>query len=807
MAKKRLKIPIEGMHCAGCVLRVEGALKEVPGVEVIRVDLNEATAVVEAAGEIPVARLERAVAQAGYRVAQRKISFTVEGMHCAACAARVEEALKAVSGVLSAQVNLATHKAQVDYIPTLVSRRDLSAAVERAGYKAVFAEPEEPIVREAEKARRRALVAWGLTLPLIAWMIPEMAFGIAWPNPTGFKLAMIALSLPVLALAGAPTYLSALRALTARHANMDTLIALGTAASFVTGPLSFFLPIANYAGVAAMIMAFHLTGRALEAGARGRASRAIRELLELAPATARVIRDGEEVEVPAEEVRVGDVVAVRPGERIPADGTVEEGEAAVDESMVTGEPMPRNVSPGDEVIGGTTNTDGFLVIRVTRVGEESFLSQVIRLVEEAQGSKVPIQALADRITARFVPVILGIAVVTFLLWLGAPSLMRPLLVVARFLPWVSPGLGDVSAAIAAAVAVLVIACPCALGLATPTAIVVGTGLAARRGILFRSGEAIQRLREVRAVAFDKTGTLTEGRPRVAEVVAAPGLSEEEVLAVAATAEAGSEHPLAQAVVERARELGISPGKAGKFRAIRGRGVEAELAGEPILVGSPMFLSERGVDLSPISGELERLEGEAKTVVAVARGGEVLGAIAISDPLKAGAEEAVRALKEMGIRVVLVTGDNRRTAEAVARKLGIEAVRAEVLPEGKLREVERLREAFGPVAFVGDGINDAPALAAADVGIAIGTGTDIAIEAGDVTLVRGDLAGVLAAIRLSRATFRVIVQNLFWAFFYNVVMVPLAVMGWMHPLLAEAAMATSSLTVVGNALRLRRFRWR
>ena len=803
--RKRLELPIEGMHCAGCVLRVERALRGVPGVERVRVDLSEAVAVLEGHPGIPLAEAVTAVAAAGYRVATRKLSFPVEGMRCAACAARVEEALRRLPGVLSAEVNPATGMARVEFVPTLVTRDGLAAAVAEAGYAAAFEPAEEPTMREAERAARRAVLAWALTLPLIVWMIPEMFLGIAWPSPLGFNLAMIALSLPVLAWAGAPTHLSAIRALRARHANMDTLIALGTGASFITGPLSFALPLANYAGVAAMIMAFHLTGRALEARARGRASRAIRELLELSPATARVVRDGCEVEVPLAEVRVGDVMAVRPGERIPTDGRVVRGEAAVDESMVTGEPMPRTVRPGDEVIGATVNRDGFLLVRATRVGRDTFLAQVVRLVEEAQGAKVPIQALADRVTARFVPGILAIAAITLVLWLLAPGLMRPLLRIGAFLPWVSAGLGGLSLAIAATVSVLVIACPCALGLATPTAITVGTGLAARRGILFRSGEAVQRLKDVRVVAFDKTGTLTRGQPRVVEVVPVPPHSADEVLAIAAAAERGSEHPLARAIVEAARERGLDPEAPRGFRAVRGKGVEAELARGVALVGSGRFLAERGVDLSPLRRELERLEGEAKTAVAVALDGRPVGAIAISDPPKDGATAAVRALKALGLEVVMITGDNRRTAAAIAAGLGIERVVADVLPGDKLREVERLREEVGPVAFVGDGINDAPALAAADVGIAIGTGTDIAIEAGDVTLVRGDLAGVVDAIRLSRAIFRVIVQNLFWAFFYNVVMVPLAVMGWMHPLLAEAAMATSSLTVVGNALRLRGWR--
>jgi Cu+-exporting ATPase len=550
-----------------------------------------------------------------------------------------------------------------------------------------------------------------------------------------------------------------------------------------------------------MIMTFHLTGRYVEASAKGRASQAIRRLLELGAKTARVLVDGLEREVPIEAVQVGDVMVVRPGERVPTDGTIVEGESALDESMVTGESMPVNKHPGDEVIGATINQDGLLKVRATRIGRDTFLAQVIKLVEQAQGTKVPIQAFADRITARFVPVVVGIAVLTLIAWLiFAPTLQK--VGIWSGLPWVDPTLGRVTLALFATVAVLVIACPCALGLATPTAIMVGSGMGAQNGILIRSGEAIQTLKDLRVIVFDKTGTLTKGKPDVTDVVALDG-TEDDVLRWAASAEQGSEHPLGRAVVERARAAGLALSDPANFQVQRGRGVQAEVDGRTVLVGSARYLGEAGLDLAALVEDQDRLEGEAKTVMLVAVDGRLVGAIAVADTLKEDSIAAVKELEHMGIRTVMLTGDNRRTAEAIAKQAGISRVIAEVLPEGKVEEVRRLQGKGQRVGMVGDGINDAPALTQADVGIAIGTGTDIAIEAADITLVRGDLSGVVRAVNLSRATFRKIVQNLFWAFFYNVVMIPLAILGLMHPVLAEIAMATSSITVVSNANLLRR----
>ncbi len=807
-------LPVEGMTCASCVAHVEEALRQVPGILSASVNLaTEWATLVYEEGKTGPADFVRAVRGAGYEVPEETLVLPVDGMTCASCVAHVEEALRQVPGILSASVNLATERAVVTYIPGVVEKGQLVQAVRAAGYdvldlEALARKGEDEEVRRMRQARGRMLLAWGLTLPIVLWMLPEIFWGLVWPGHLVMESGIIVLALPVLFVAGRGTYTSAWRSLLHGNANMDVLISMGTLASLLTGPASLVTLlleghplIANYAGVAAMIMAFHLTGRYVEASAKGRASQAIRRLLQLGAKTAHVLVGEVEREVPVEAVQVGDVMVVRPGERIPTDGIILEGESALDESMVTGESMPVNKGPGDEVIGATINQDGFLKVRATRVGRDTFLAQVIRLVEQAQGSKVPIQAFADRVTARFVPVVIGIALVTLGIWLlWAPYLKR----VGSWshLPWVDSTMGEVTLAIYAAVAVVVIACPCALGLATPTAIMVGSGLGAQNGILIRSGEAVQTMKNLQVIVFDKTGTLTRGRPEVTDVAALDG-REEEVLRWAASAELGSEHPLGRAVVEQAHIRNLSMSEPTDFQARRGRGVEARVDGHIVRVGSARFLEESGVELTPLRETAERWEGEGKTVMWTAVDGRLLGAIAVADTLKDDAVLAIAELERLGIQTAMLTGDNRRTAEAIARQCGISRVLAEVLPEGKVDEIRRLQAEGKRVGMVGDGINDAPALTQADVGIAIGSGTDIAIEAADITLVRGDISGVVRAVNLSRATFRKIVQNLFWAFFYNVVMIPLAVLGLMHPVLAEIAMATSSISVVSNANLLRR----
>ncbi len=811
MSTQKVVLPIRGMTCASCVNHVSRALKKVSGVADAQVNLatEQATVTLEN-GDAPLPILIQAVRNAGYDVATETVTLPIGGMTCASCVNHVERALKKVPGVIEANVNLATEKATVTYIPSLASLADFKRAVAEAGYEVLevaseaAGEEEDEAERKMREARFNMRVAWGFTIPIVLWMFVEMFLGIVWPNAFIYNLGQVLLALPVLFWVGRKTYRSGLTAVLHGYANMDTLIALGTGVSLLTGPASLAgFPVANYAGVAAMIMAFHLTGRYVEETAKGRASQAIRKLLELGAKTARVIRDGQEVEIPIEEVQVGDIMVVRPGEKIPTDGIVVEGESAVDESMATGESMPVNKRPGDEVIGATINQEGLLKVQATKVGKDTFLAQVIKLVEECQGSKVPIQEFADRVTGVFVPVVITIAALTFVAWLVFPDTMRALVELGSFLPWVDPNLGVLTLAIVSTVAVLVIACPCALGLATPTALMVGSGMGAEHGILIRTGEAIQTLKDVKVVIFDKTGTITKGKPEVTDVVPANGFTEEEVLRLAASAEQGSEHPLGRAIVERAEaeRLGLEAPQA--FQAIRGKGVVAKVDGATVLVGSRRLMQDHGVDPSPLEAAMQALEEEAKTAMLVAVEDKLAGIIAVADTLKEDSVLAIEELHRMGLQTAMITGDNRRTANAIAKKVGIDHVLAEVLPDGKVAEVQKLQEQFGLVAFVGDGINDAPALTQANVGIAIGTGTDIAIEASDVTLVRGELTGVVEAINLSRATFRKIKQNLFWAFFYNVAMIPLAIIGWMHPVLAEIAMATSSITVVTNANRLRK----
>ena len=737
--------------------------------------------------------------------------FKVTGMTCAGCARRIEVVLNKLPEVTSATVNLMTEEATVVMDPARQDPRTVITAIQRAGYDAAEKLDETPVetVDEAEihfrAARGRLWIAWALTAPSMLLMFFHMS-GL-WMVPHQ-DVVEVLLAIPVLAVAGAQTYAKAWKTSLHLSPNMDALIALGTGAAFITGPMAVAgMPVASYAGVAAMIMAFHLTGRYLEARARGRASQAIRRLLQLGAKTARVERRGAEIEIPIEHVVVNDVLIIRPGEKIPTDGMVISGESAVDESMATGESLPVDKKAGDEVLGATLNTLGALRVRATRVGKDTFLAQVIKTVQEAQASKVPIQAFADRMTAIFVPIILALAAMTFMAWLLAPDAMRAM--ASRFspmFPWVHTGdLSPISAAVFAAVAVLVIACPCAMGLATPTALMVGTGVAAARGILIRKGEAIQAMRSVRAVALDKTGTLTHGKPAVTEVAPAPGNTKESVLTLAASVENASEHPIAIAIAAHAKAQGIVPPDVTGFRAIPGKGAVAQTGGQTIHVGNEEYLRELGIDLSSIEESVSRFQDEARTAVLVAADQVCIGALAIADTLKPDSAEAVRAIKALGKQVVMITGDHERTALAVARQAGIDRVLAGVLPAEKAEAIRKLQAELGPVAMVGDGINDAAALAQADVGIAIGAGTDIAIESADIVLVRGDLSSLVTAISLSEATFAKIKQNLLWAVGYNLLAIPLAMLGLLHPLIAEAAMAVSSINVVANSLRLRKFR--
>ncbi len=808
---EKVTLPIAGMNCASCAVNIEKALRKKAGVLKATVNFAAEKAYVEyASSATSVAGLEKTVRDTGYdvRTEKQKVILKIGGMSCASCAATIEKQLNKTPGVTTANVNLATEQATVEYNPAVTDLEKLRTAVESVGYEvitkeAAAVEEKDDDVKKVASARRRMWSSWGFTAPIMVWMALEMFFGIVWPSRLVFDIGMIVLAAPALFVVGWPTLRSAFKAIGHGKANMDVLIAMGTSVSFLTGFAAFFMPVANYAGVAAMIMSFHLTGRFIETAAKGRASQAIKKLLELGAKTARILVDGTEREVAVEEVRVGDVMVVRPGEKIPTDGEIVEGESSIDESMATGESMPVSRAPSDGVIGATVNQEGLLKVKATKVGKDTFLAQVIKMVEECQGSKVPIQEFADRITSYFVPVVLGVAALTFLVWLLFPHTLHPITVWASgFIPWVNPEMGILTAAIFASVAVLVIACPCALGLATPTALMVGSGIGAENGILIRQGEAIQTLKDVRIIVFDKTGTVTKGKPEITDIIPLNGFKNEKLVYFGATAESGSEHPLGQAVVRFAGEKGIPVGRVSNFKAVRGKGIEAVIDGKKILVGSKKFMDETGVDIEASKQGRERLEQEAKTVMFVAVGGKLAGMLAVADTLKDDSTQAIAELGSMGIETAMITGDNRRTAEAIAKRVGISRVLAEVLPDGKVGEIMRLQQEGGLVAMVGDGINDAPALKQANVGIAIGTGTDIAIEASDVTLVRGDLSSVVSAVKLSKATFRKIRQNLFWAYFYNTIAIPAAIFGFLHPVIAEAAMAMSSVNVVTNANLLR-----
>lgn len=817
----RTSIKIIGMTCAACANRVEREIAKLAGVDSAAVNLATETAVVQhQQGAVSRGQLIDAVEKAGYQVAEerRKAELKISGMTCAACANRVEKELQKTPGVRHAAVNLAAGRAAVEYDGNVLSPDQLLAAVERAGYQGrqelESGGAEAGRDEDAAKLRlatARMGVAWAFTAPAAVWMLLAMTMGHhqhGWPTPLSFNLGMVLLALPVVTWAGGHVFASAWRAVRHGSANMDTLIAMGTLAAMATGVLVLLdLPIENYAGVAAMIMAFHLTGRYVETKARGRASHAIRKLLELGAKTATVLVGGKEQEIPIQQVKPGDIMLVRPGEKIPTDGVVAEGESAVDESMATGESLPVTRKAGDEVIGSTVNQHGLLKVRATKVGKETFLSQVVKMVEEAQGTKVPIQEFADRVTGYFVPAVLVTAAITFVAWLAMPDVMRSAGAVLRdVLPWVDPHLSGVTLALFATIAVLVIACPCALGLATPTALMVGSGMGAERGILIRNGAAIQTMSGIDVIVFDKTGTITRGKPEVTDI---HGINAEEdrVLALAAGVEQGSEHPLGKAIVAAASKRNLKLAEPEEFEAVTGKGVAARLDGAKVVVGSRLLLEDHGIETAGAEKILSRLEQEGKTAMLVAAEGRLAGVVAVADTIKDDSAKAISQLHQLGIKTAMLTGDNRRTAQAIAEKVGIEQVLAEVLPGGKVEEVKRLQAEGHRVAMVGDGINDAPALTQADVGVAIGTGTDIAIEAADITLVSGSLAAVVSAVRLSRATFRKIRQNLFWAYSYNTVAIPLAILGLLHPVIAEIAMATSSITVVGNANLLRRLRLR
>ncbi|EYB66456.1 heavy metal translocating P-type ATPase [Deinococcus phoenicis] len=814
-----MELGVQGMTCASCVGRVERGLKKVEGVEsaVVNLATERATVAYDPEKTSPQALLDK-VKDVGYEPIVGHMELGVQGMTCASCVGRVERALKKVEGVLDASVNLATERATVTYLPSGVSPGQLKAAVREAGYDVleeqagVSREDQEREAREREVNHLRRQVqfsaVFAIPLLLIAmvpmlvpavndWLMTTFGHGVM----TTLNWVMLALALPIQFGPGLRFYRLGWKSLKNRSPDMNALVMIGTTAAFLYSLVATVAPGIFPEGTAhvyyeasGVVITLILLGKYFEAIAKGRSSEAMKKLLSLQAKTARVVRNGQELELPTDEVLVGDLISVRPGEKIPVDGEVVQGASFVDESMITGEPVPVSKQPGAPVVGGTINQNGALTFRATRIGADTALAQIIKLVETAQGSKPPIQGLADRVVAVFVPVVLGIAALTFLLWL------------------ILGGQTALSFALITTVAVLIIACPCAMGLATPTSIMVGTGKAAELGVLFKGGGALEGLQDVRVVAVDKTGTLTKGKPELTDLVTAPRFDRAEVLQLVAAAEEQSEHPIARAIVDAARKEGIADLKPESFEAVPGYGLEARVDGHLVQVGADRYMTRLGLDVNVFAAQAERLGDEGKSPLYAAVDGQLAAVIAVADPIKKGSQEAVNALHHMGLKVAIITGDNARTASAIARQLGIDEVLAEVLPSGKSEAVKELQAKGQKVAFVGDGINDAPALAQADVGLAIGTGTDVAVETADVILMSGDLRGVPNAFALSRATLRNIRLNLFWAFAYNIVLIPVAA-GVLYPafgillspVLAAAAMGFSSVFVLSNALRLRGFR--
>jgi len=813
---KTTELELIGMSCASCAAKIEKALGALDGVG--SASVNFATEKVTLSYDPALVDPEKftaAIEGLGYGVSTASATLLVTGMSCASCVSKIEAALKGLDGVASASVNLATEKATVEYRPSLVSVADMVAAVKGAGYEASALEEggAEGLAERREQARERAyarlkrrfIAGIVLTAPIFALTYPGL-FGLDYLFGLSRQSYFILMLFPAVAVqfwCGRQFYTGAIAAAKHRTTDMNTLIAIGTSAAFLYSVAVTFMPgffeqkglsAEVYFDTAAAIIVLILAGRLMEARAKGRTSEAIKKLMGMQARTARVVRDGAEADIPVEEVSPGDVVVVRPGEKIPVDGVVTSGYSSVDESMISGESVPVEKSEGDEVIGASINKTGSFRFRATRVGRDTALAQIIKMVEEAQGSKPPIARLADLIASFFVPAVIGIAVVTFVLWyfLGpSPAFTYALL---NF------------------VAVLIIACPCALGLATPTSIMVGTGKGAENGVLIRGGESLETAHKLSAVILDKTGTLTRGEPSLTDVVAATGFGEDEVLFYAASAEKGSEHPLGEAIVRGAADKGVELEGATEFEAVPGRGIRAVIRGRGVLLGNSRLMEDESIDTGGLSERVERLADEGKTPMFLAVDGKAAGVVAVADTLKENSVEAVRSLKSLGLEVAMLTGDNRRTAEAIAAQVGIDRVLAEVLPSDKAEEVKKLQAEGKVVAMVGDGINDAPALTQADVGIAIGTGADVAMEASDITLISGDLGAIVTAIALSRATIRNIKQNLFFAFFYNSILIPLAA-GVLYPftglllspIFAAAAMGMSSVSVVSNALRLKWFR--
>ncbi|MDK7669545.1 heavy metal translocating P-type ATPase [Cytobacillus oceanisediminis] len=799
-ALKEVHLPISGMTCAACSSRIEKGLNKLDGVQEASVNLALEKAAIKYNPEVTsVEAFEKKIEDLGYSVVSEKAEFELLGMTCAACSGRIEKGLNKLPGVKQAVVNLALETGTVEYNPEQISIQDMIKKVENLGYQAkVKMDKDQDIEgyreKEIEKQKGKFIFSLILSIPLFWSMVGHFEFTsfIYVPDMFMNPWVQLALAAPIQFFIGKQFYVGAYKALKNKSANMDVLVALGTSAAFFYSLYQSILSIGSnahmvelYYETSAILITLIILGKLFEARAKGRSSEAIKKLMGLQAKTATVLREGEEIEISLEEVIAGEIIYVKPGEKVPVDGEIIEGQSALDESMLTGESVPVDKTAGDTVIGSTINKNGFLKIKATQVGKDTALSQIIKVVEEAQGSKAPIQRMADRISGIFVPIVVAIAVVTFLVWYI----------------WVSPG--NFAEALEKLIAVLVIACPCALGLATPTSIMAGSGRAAEYGVLFKGGEHLELTHEITAVVLDKTGTVTHGKPVLTDVIIEHNVEEKTFLQLVGSAEKQSEHPLAEAIVKGIKDKGIMLFNPVEFEAIPGYGIKARVDGKDLLIGTRRLMDKYDVNVQSAKLDMETLEENGKTAMLVAVDGKYAGIVAVADTIKETSRDAIKRLRKLGIEVIMITGDNKRTAQAIADEVGIDSAIAEVLPEGKAEEVKKLQNQGKKVAMVGDGINDAPALAVADIGMAIGTGTDVAMEAADITLMRGDLNSIADAILMSKKTIRNIKQNLFWAFAYNTLGIPVAALGFLAPWLAGAAMAFSSVSVVLNALRLQR----
>ncbi|MDY8162444.1 heavy metal translocating P-type ATPase [Bacillus thuringiensis] len=798
--KKEANLQISGMTCAACANRIEKGLKKVEGVHEANVNFAlEKTKIMYDPTKTNPQQFKEKVESLGYGIVSDKAEFTVSGMTCAACANRVEKRLNKLDGVNKATVNFALESATVDFNPDEVNVNEMKSVITKLGYKLEVKPDDQDAstdhrLQEIERQKKKFIISFILSFPLLWAMVSHFSFTsfIYLPDMLMNPWVQLTLATPVQFIIGGQFYVGAYKALRNKSANMDVLVALGTSAAYF---YSVYLSIQSigssehmtdlYFETSAVLITLIILGKLFEAKAKGRSSEAIKKLMGLQAKTATVVRDGTEIKILIEEVVAGDIVYVKPGEKIPVDGEIVEGKSAIDESMLTGESIPVDKTIGDGVIGSTINKNGFLKVKATKVGRDTALAQIIKVVEEAQGSKAPIQRVADQISGIFVPVVVVIAIITFAVWML----------------FVTPG--DFGGALEKMIAVLVIACPCALGLATPTSIMAGSGRSAEYGILFKGGEHLEATHRLDTVILDKTGTVTNGKPVLTDVIVADGFREEEILRLVGAAERNSEHPLAEAIVEGIKEKKIDIPSSETFEAIPGFGIESVVEGKQLLIGTRRLMKEFNIDIEEVSKSMEALEREGKTAMLIAIDKEYAGIVAVADTVKDTSKAAIARLKTMGLDVVMITGDNTQTAQAIAKQVGIDHVIAEVLPEGKAEEVKKLQAQGKKVAMVGDGINDAPALATADIGMAIGTGTDVAMEAADITLIRGDLNSIADAIFMSKMTIRNIKQNLFWALAYNALGIPIAALGFLAPWVAGAAMAFSSVSVVLNALRLQR----